>query len=258
MELSKSEVVVKGSKESLDKIASIKALIDLNNKSLADAGTYEVDNLGLIAYDSKGKIITDVEIIPSNMTATVTLDTYSKSVPINVLTTGNLVTGKAIASILINNNNSYSTTIYGDQETINGISSVPVTINVTDEGANNTKTYNANISKPSGVRALSDSKVSITVTFGDEKQKEVNVSTISSKNLSSDLVANIVGTDSVTVIVKGVQSVIDNVTESNINAYINLENYSTGEYDIPIEIENDDPKLNFAVTSTVKVRITKQ
>ncbi|MDE5539937.1 MAG: hypothetical protein K2J20_05575, partial [Bacilli bacterium] len=258
VELSKSEVVVKGSKESLDKIASIKALIDLNNKSLADAGTYEVDNLGLIAYDSKGKIITDVEIIPSNMTATVTLDTYSKSVPINVLTTGNLVTGKAIASILINNNNSYSTTIYGDQETINGISSVPVTINVTDEGANNTKTYNANISKPSGVRALSDSKVSITVTFGDEKQKEVNVSTISSKNLSSDLVANIVGTDSVTVIVKGVQSVIDNVTESNINAYINLENYSTGEYDIPIEIENDDPKLNFAVTSTVKVRITKQ
>lgn len=257
VELSKSEVVVKGSQDSLNKIASIKALIDLNNKSLADAGTYEVDNIMVVAYDSKGRIITDIEIIPANLTASITLDTYSKSVPLKVLTTGNLVTGKAIASILVNNNNSHTTTIYGDKETINGITSVPVTINVADEGANSTKSYNVTISKPSGVRALSETKATITVTFGDEKQKEINVSSIASKNLASNLTANIIGNDSVNVIVKGVQSVIDNVTESGINAYINLENYGPGEYDVPIEIENDDPKLNYVVSSTVKVKLTR-
>ena len=257
VDLSKSEVVVKGSEDSLNKIASIKALVDLNNKSLADAGTYDIDNIAVLAYDNKGRIITDVEIIPANLTATITLDTYSKSVPLKVLTTGSLVTGKAIASILVNNSNSHTTTIYGDKETINGISSVPVTINVSDEGASNTKSYNVTISKPSGVRALSESKATITVTFGDEKQKEVNVSSVASKNLASNLTANIIGNDSVTVIVKGVQSVIDNVTESSINAYINLENYGAGEYDVPIEIENDDPKLNYVVSSTVKVRLTR-
>ena len=128
VELSKSEVVVKGSQDSLDKIASIKALVDLNNKSLTDAGTYDIDNIAVLAYDNKGRIITDVEIIPANLTASITLDTYSKSVPLKVLTTGNLVTGKAIASILVNNSNSHTTTIYGDKETINGITSVPVTI----------------------------------------------------------------------------------------------------------------------------------
>lgn len=255
VELSKTEVVVKGSEDALNKISSVKALIDLQNDTLKDAGTYEIDNITVVAYDSKGRIIDDVEIVPTTLTASITLDTYSKSVPIKVLTTGNLVTGKSIASILINNNNSYSLTIYGEQETINGISSVPVTINVSDCGSA-TKNYNVTISKPSGVRAISEKKATITVTFGDEKQKEVEVSAISSKNLASNLTANIIGTSSVTVIVKGVQSVIDTVTEDSINAYIDLENYTAGEYDVQVKIDNDDPKLNYVVSSTVKVKIS--
>lgn len=255
VELSKNEVVVKGSEDALNKISSVKALIDLKNDTLKDAGTYEVDNITVLAYDSKGRIIEDVEIVPTTLTASITLDTYSKSVPIKVLTTGNLVTGKSIASILINNSNSHALTIYGDQETINGISSVPVTINVSD-GGSSTKTYNVTISKPSGVRAISEKKATITVTFGDEKQKEVEVSAISSKNLASNLTANIIGTSSVKVIVKGVQSVIDTVSEDSINAYIDLENYGVGEYDVQVKIDNDDPKLNYVVSSTVKVKIT--
>ncbi len=255
VELSKSEVVVKGSRDTLNKIASIKALIDLNNSSLSDAGTYDIDNITVLAYDSKGNIITDVEIVPTTLTASITLDTYSKSVPIQVKTTGSLVTGKAIASILINNSNAHSVTIYGDQESINDISSVPVTINVADQGASGTKAYNVTINKPNGVRAISETKANITVTFGDEKQKELNISTISHKNLGSGLTANIIGTNSIPVIVKGVQSVIDNVSESNIDAFIDLENYTPGEYDVKVEIANDDPKLNFTVSTTVKVRI---
>ncbi len=255
VELSKSEVVVKGSRDTLNKIASIKALIDLNNSSLSDAGTYDIDNITVLAYDSKGSIITDVEIVPTTLTASITLDTYSKSVPIQVKTTGSLVTGKAIASILINNSNAHSVTIYGDQESINDISSVPVTINVADQGVSGTKAYNVTINKPNGVRAISETKANITVTFGDEKQKELNISTISHKNLGSGLTANIIGTNSIPIIVKGVQSVIDNVSESNIDAYIDLENYTPGEYDVKVEIANDDPKLNFTVSTTVKVRI---
>ncbi len=256
VELSKSEVVVKGSKDAIDNIATVKALIDLKDNSLNDAGTYDIDNIPLLAYDSKGKIIEDVEIVPVTLTASITLDTYSKNVPIEVLTTGKLVTGKAIASILINNSNSHSVTVYGEQETISGISSVPVTVNVDGQGASGTKAYKVTINKPTGVRSLSETKANITVTFGDEKQKEVNVSTIASKNLASGLTANIVGTNNINVIVKGVQSVIDDVSENNINAYIDLEGYSVGEYDVDVKIDNNDPKLNYVVQSTVKVRIS--
>ena len=257
VELSRSEVVVKGSEDAINNIASVKALIDLSDDALTDVGTYTV-NIRLVAYDSNGEVLNNIEIVPTTLTATVTLDTYSKSVPIQVRTTGSLVTGKAIASIMINNSNSYSVTIYGDEEQISNIANVPVTINVDGEGANSTRNYNVTISRPTGVRALSENNASITVTFGDERQKEVELSTISSRNLASGYTANIVGTSSVPVIVKGVQSVIDDVDTSNINAYIDLEGYTPGEYDVEVKIENDDPRLNFVVSSTVHVRISNE
>ena len=258
VELARSEVVVKGSEDAINDIASVKALIDLSDEALTDVGTYTLNNVRLVAYDSQGEVLDNIEIVPTTLSATITLDTYSKSVPIDVRTTGTLVTGKAIASILINNSNSYSVTIYGDEEQISGITSVPVTINVDGEGTNSTRNYNVTISRPTGVRALSENNASITVTFGDERQKEVELSTISSRNLASGYTANIIGTSSVPVIVKGVQSVIDNVDASNINAYIDLEGYTPGEYDVEVKIENDDPRLNYAVYSTVKVRIANE
>lgn len=258
VELNRSEVVVKGSEDAINDIASVKALIDLSDDTLTDVGTYTLNNIRLVAYDSQGEVLNNIEIVPTTLSATITLDTYSKSVPIDVRTTGTLVTGRAIASILINNSNSYSVTIYGDEEQISGITSVPVTINVDGEGANSTRNYNVTISRPTGVRALSENNASITVTFGDERQKEVELSTISSKNLASGYTANIIGTSSVPVIVKGVQSVIDNVDASNINAYIDLEGYTPGEYDVEVQIENDDPRLNYVVSSTVRVRIANE
>lgn len=258
VELSNNEVVVKGSQDVINKIASVKALIDLKNEVLKDAGTYEVDNINIVAYDSKGYILEGLEIVPKTLSATLTLDTYSKAVPIKVLTTGNIVTGKAIASILINNENAKNVTIYGDQETINGITNVPVTINVDGGGSTATKQYNVTINRPSGVRAISEKKANITITFGDEKQKEVDITNvISYRNLASNLTPNIVGSNSnVSVIVKGVQSVIDSITSENITAYLDLEGYGVGEYEVPVKIENDDPKLNYVVSSVVKVRIT--
>ena len=258
VELARSEVVVKGSEDAINDIASVKALIDLSDEALTDVGTYTLNNVRLVAYDSQGEVLDNIEIVPTTLSATITLDTYSKSVPIDVRTTGTLVTGKAIASILINNSNSYSVTIYGDEEQISGITSVPVTINVDGEGTNSTRNYNVTISRPTGVRALSENNASITVTFGDERQKEVELSTISSRNLASGYTANIIGTSSVPVIVKGVQSVIDNVDASNINAYIDLEGYTPGEYDVEVKIENNDPRLNYVVSSTVKVRIANE
>ena len=259
VELSRTEVVVKGSEDAINNIASVKALIDLSDDSLSDVGTYTVDNIRLVAYDSNGEVLNNIEIVPTTLTATVTLDTYSKSVPIEVRTTGDLVTGKAIASILINNSNSYSVTIYGDEEQISNITSVPVTINVNGEGANNTRNYNVTISRPSGVRALSESNASITVTFGDERQKEVEISNVMSRNLASGYTANIVGTDRIVVSVRGVQSVIDSIDASDINAYVDLTGYTAGEYEnVPIQIENDDPRLSFVVSSTVTVRISNE
>lgn len=258
VELNKSEVVVKGSKDVLDEIASIKALIDLNNSDFKDAGTYEIENVPLVAYDSKGKIIDDVEIVPNTLNAKVKLDTYSISVPISVQTTGKLITGKSISKILINNSESYMIEIYGDKESINQIKTVPVTVNVSGQGANDTKSYTVSLSKPQGVKHMSADAAVINLSFADEKQKTIEISAenVSPRNLPSGLTANATSKDNIQVQVKGVQSVIDSVKPEDINAYIDLSKYTAGDHDVEVKIDNNDSRLSFVVNNTIRIKIS--
>lgn len=258
VELSKNEVVVKGSRKAIDEIATVKALIDLNNEKLTEAGTYNIDNIPLVAYNSNGVILKGIEIVPASITATIKLNSHKATVPLSILTTGDLVTGKAIASILINNNSTYSLDIYGDQEEISKINSVPVTINVEGEGNKGTKTYNVTISKPNGVRSMSASSATISVTFGDEKQKTIELShrDIKYKNLPDGLSATATSSTVIPVQVKGVQSVIDSVTAANIYAYIDLAGYGVGEHEVAVKIESNDPKLSFVVSTKIGIKIT--
>ena len=257
--LNKTEVVVKGSQETIDKIATIKALVDLSDKSFVKEGTYNVDNVSLVAYDDNGAIIKGVEIVPESISATVKLDSYNIKVPLNVLTTGNLLTGKAISSISINGQSDYSINIYGDQQALDSITSVPVTIDVNDQGNSGSKTYNVTISKPTGVRYMSETSASIVVNFGDEKQRLIERVPLSlTKNLDSGLAANVktFSDRTVDIQIKGVQSVIDNIKPENITTYIDLSGYTVGEHEVNVYVENTDPRVQYVVTKPIKVIIS--
>lgn len=258
VELAKSEVVVKGSKERLDEIATVKALIDLNNSDLKEAGTFEIENIPLVAYDSNGRILSDIEIVPGTLNATIKLDTYSMNVPISVHTTGKLLTGKAISKILINNSESYSIEIFGDKESISNIKNVPVTVNVAGQGANASKSYTVSLNKPQGVKYMSADMATINLSFSDEKQKtiEIKPETVTPKNLSGGLIANSTSNSNIIVQVKGVESVIDAIKPEDINAYIDLSKYGVGDYDVEVKIDNQDPRLSFVVTNNIGVKIT--
>ena len=256
--LSKSEVVVKGSQDNLDKIATVKALVDLNNEDLTDAGSYDIDNVVLAAYDEKGKMMSNIDIVPSTITATVNLNTYSASVPISVKTKGDLVTGKAISSITINGSNAYSVDVYGEQSVIDSIKSVPVSLDIDGLGSSGSKTYNVTLPKPSGVRYMSNTNAKIVVNFGDEKQKTIdNVQIGAPKNLASGLTANAKSESDqvVSVLVKGVQSVIDSINADDINAYVDLTGYTSGEHEVAVLIENNDPRVEYVVTKNITIVI---
>ena len=254
--LDQTEVVVKGSEDTLEQIATVKALIDLSNDKFTEAITYEVDNLPLVAYDKDGRVLEDVEIVPQTVGASISFSTYKATVPIVVTTTGNLVAGKAISSITINGKTDYTVDIYGEKEDIDKITSVPVTVNIDGRASRGALTYNASISKPTGVRSISESDVQIVVSFGDERQKTVDITNIRATNLGSGLTVNRTNNNPISVQVKGVQSVIDSITAENISAYIDLTNYTEGTYDVDVQIESTDPKVSYVVSSQVNVVIT--
>ena len=254
--LSKSEVVVKGSESALKKIAWIKALVDLSNPDFVEAGSYDIDNIALVAYDNAGKLLNNVEIVPSTLSATVVLDSYSENIPVEVKTTGNLIYGKSIAKILINNNNDYSITAYGNEEDISKIKSIPITINVDGLGGDTAKTYNVTLTKPNGVRYMSTSTITVSLTFGNEEQKTVELTNISKKNLGSGLTANIISDSAISVICKGVASSLDKIDVNNIKAYVDLSGLGAGDHDVEVKIENNNPLVTYVVSSVIKVRIS--
>jgi len=260
--LDSSEVIVKGSQEALDKISSIKALVSVSENGDKDdkyteAGTYELTNIPLVAYDKKGKIIDNVEIVPNALTGTLVLKSYKTTVPLSVSTTGELLNGKAIASITINNNANYSLDIYGEEEEIKNISSVPVTINVDGLGSESVKNYKVTISKPTGVRHMSIKNVTITATFGDEEQKSIEVTDISNKYLAEGYSATIVSSSKTVVQAKGVKSNIENLKASDIKAYVDLSGLGEGTWDVDVKVDNNNPLINYVVTNAIKVNITK-
>jgi len=255
--LDSTEVIVKGSQDTLDEISSIKALVSVSSEDYTEEGTHEMTNIPLVAYNKKGEIVKNIEIVPQSLTGTLVLKSHKVTVPLSVSTTGKLLNGKAIASITINNNSSYSLDIYGDEEEIKNITSVPVTINVDGLGSESVKNYKVTISKPSGVRYMSIKDVTITATFGDEEQKTLEVSGIDSKYLAEGYSANILSNEKTTVQVKGVKSNIDKIEANNVKAYVDLSGLGEGIHDVAVKIDNNNPLISYVVTSTIKIQITK-
>lgn len=263
VELSKSDVIVRGSQETIDSIASIKALIDLNNDEFTKAGTYTVDNLNLVAYGSNGGIIDNVEIVATNISAKVELDSFSKRVPVKVQITGNLVSGKAISSITINgvNSSDFETTIYGDEAALENIDSIPISIDADGQGNNGSKTSKVTFSKPAGVRSIGDESVTVVLNFGEAKQRTITLNGIRTSNVSNGLSANLVSENDkfVEVQVIGVESVINSIDEnsSDIYAYVDLTGMSTGQYSVQVKVVGNDSRLQYIVTKSVNVVLTK-
>ncbi len=257
--LDSNEVIIKGSQDVLDKIASVKALVDVTDSKYDSAGTYEISNIPLVAYDKKGKIVENVEIVPSTLSGTVELKSYKQSVPLNITTTGKLVSGRAIASLTINNSSSYTVDIYGEENDIKKITSVPVDINIDGLGKESTKTYNVIINKPNGVRYISTKNVTINVTFGDEEQKTIDIHDIGFKDgsIPDGYTANIISNSATSVQVKGVKSNISNITESDINAYVDLSGLGEGTHEVEVKIDNNNPLVSYVVSSTITIKMTK-
>ena len=256
IKLETNEVYVKSSSETLDKVATVKALIDVSSIESSNAGDYEIKDIPLVAYDENGKKLKNVEIVPKTVSATVKIDSFYVDLPVKVVPKGNLASGFAIESAT----SSISTVrVYGDQETIKALTFVPAEIDVS--GLNENKTFNVSLSKPNGVRYMSEQTSSVDVKLGSEVTKEIAGISIETRNLSSDYVASTVNVEDTTsiVIAKGVQSVLDSITPESLSAHVNLSGYGPGTYSVPVEVEGENLNASYTPkTKTIQIKIANK
>ena len=189
----------------------------------------------------KGTVI-DVEIVPSKVTATIEISSPSKVVPIKIIPKGNVSFGKAISNIT---SSVESVTIYGDEETLSNIKNIEVEVDVT--GLDSTKKYTPTIKKPSGVRYISQTSTNVTIDVESESTKELENIQLEYVNLSPNYSPN-ANSDSdkyVTVVAKGVKSVLDSITEENVKVYVDLKGYGPGKHEVDVIVEGSDVRVSY-------------
>lgn len=252
---SRNEVYIKGADYKLEQVAIVKALVDVSKIVNPSVGTTTLKDIPLVAYDSNGEKV-DVEIVPKTVDATLDITSPSKEVPLRVVPEGNVVFGKSIDSITLSET---KVSIYGDSESLDKITSIPVKINVND--LNKNTEFNVNLSKPSGVKEMSISSVVVKVTLDSITEKKVTGVSIETKNLDNGLVAQAASKEdsSIDVIVKGTENNLKNITADNIKAVVDLQGLSSGTHEIEVTVTGDDVKLSYTPQKTkVKIIIRKQ
>lgn len=256
VELDRSEVIIKGAQYKLDKVASVKALLDVDNIPNPKAGEITVKDVPLVAYDNDGKIVNDVEIVPKTVTAKVTITSPSKEVPIRVVPKGSLAFGKSIKSI---ETSLSKITVYGSQSAIDKIEQFEVELDVS--GLESNKEFNITLTKPKGITDLSSKTLTVKVIVDDSTTKEFDDVPITTRNIGDGLVAN-AATDEdnkVDVVVTGSSDVLNGLKESDITAYVDLNGYGEGTHEVEVHVTGTDLKLSYASkTKKVKVVISKK
>lgn len=253
VELERSEVIVKGAEYKLDEVATVRALVDVDNLPTQEAGEITLEDVPLVAYDADGEIV-DVEIVPSTVTAKVTITSPSKEIPIEIVPTGDIAFGKAIKSL---SSSIDTVTVYGSEEALDNLDSLEVEVDVT--GLEDDKEYTVTLKRPTGITEISEKTITVKVVLDDSTTKEIESVSIATENLDSQYsVQALSEADSkVTVVVTGSKSIIDSIDSSSIYAYVDLDGLGVGEHEVEVKVRGDDVKLTYTPkTKKVTVVIT--
>lgn len=253
VELDRTDVIIKGAQYKLDKVATVRALVDVEEISNPKAGELTLKDVPLVAYDEEGKRV-DVEIVPSTVDAKLTITSPSKEIPVKVVPTGKLAFGKSIESITTNVS---TVTVYGQQSAIDDIEELEVEVDV--KGLEKDKKFTVTLKKPKGITEISEKTITVDVKVANSTTKEFTVNTIEFRNLADGLSVQALSAEDTSVIVSvsGSSDIIDKLDASSIIAYVDLEDYGVGEHEVEVHVEKSDLKLTYTPkTKKIKVRIS--
>lgn len=238
VKLSVDEVTIRGAEYKVKQVATVKALIDLENLSKKEAGTQTLTDVVLKAYNNEGNVV-DVEFVPAKIEAEVDLASPSKTVPLNFVPSGTLAPGKALGGYSFSKN---EVTIYGDTETLSSINSLDVSVDISNLKSNTS--FKSEIKKPAGVKSISTKYITVDLNITDSSSEPIKFSIpLNGINVGDGLTAQPIDNENgfITVEVQGASSVLSSIDESDITVCVDLEGLSVGRYTKEIIVKGSNP-----------------
>ncbi len=237
-----TKVNVRASRDTLDTIAFVKALIDVGGK----AADFEQD-ARLIAYDASGKPVT-ADIVPDTVHVSVAVSSPNRTVPIEVQVSGDVPDGKAIESITTDQQ---TVTIYGPETVLSGIEKVVVILNAST--ITKDSTVLRPIVLPAGVNSSNINQITMNVALGEGVTKTIENVPINYRNNVNNYKASQPENKTTTsVTVFGTQANVDQVTVDDINVYVDMKDAMPGLQEFQLFVDQAPNMLvKYALTESV-------
>ena len=236
-EFETSEVIVRASEETVNRIALVKALIDVSNVE----GSFD-QYATLVAFDDAGNKVA-VDMVPSSVKVNVNVTSPNKSVPIVLNVLGDLPNGKAIETVAMDHE---AITIYAAESVLNSIEQFVVEVDVSEMVAD--ASFVATIKLPSGVKSTSISKVNLEFKLCDAESRVVENVHLSYKNLPNKYKFEILNPEDayVNVVVTGSPERIAKITADDLEAYVDMSKVTKGEAQLQVICNGVDEYLKYS------------
>jgi YbbR domain-containing protein len=244
-------VKVTGAKNEIQKISYVKATVE-TTKPITETFTKQA----AINVLDRNLNKLDVTVNPSNVDVTVPVANPSKTVPVSVNPIGSENNNVTIKSITTEPK---KVTIYGTNERLNGIDTLPVNVDISDITKNTT--IDVPVSLPDGVNKVSPEMVRATITVENKMdEKKLTGIKINEKGLGNRYDMKFLSPQSGTIdiVVDGTKEELDNISAGDFDVYVNLAGLSDGDHDVSY-IVSGPKNITWKLSSEkAKIRISEK
>ena len=236
VELDTKDVTISASKETLDEIAFVKALIDVGGKTQA----FEQE-VNIVAYNQDGYRLENADVIPRVVNVSVDVSSPNKTVPIHVKFEGEIPDSKAVETIKMDHE---AITIYGPQTVLDTIDDITVYIPGNNLSAGK---LTQNIILPPGVKHGSVAKISLEITLADMIEKKFeDVEIVYRGNIHGyKIKASSEDDFTTTLTIKGTKENVEAFDPSEVIVYVNMRDLEVGNnQELKLFIDEQLPLLD--------------
>lgn len=224
-------IQVSGPKSKIEHIAQIVCEVDVSDV----AGSFKTSEEPM-ALDEEGNEIESSNLDFSDRSVSVTIGMYkTKTIDLSVAATGEPAEGYVMTTVEYE-----PKTIEVAGEDLRDIQSLAITEDVSGAYQNIDKEINIQEQLPEGIILVGDNQtvtINIGIVRAETKEFLINTADLKVLNKPVNLELMFMSIGPISVLVKGPADQIANLTQNDLKLSIDLINYSSGTYDIPIVME---------------------
>lgn len=224
------KVLIRGPRTWVDEVAEIKAVVDVTGETSDTSMTRTIQ-----LNDSNGNEVRGLEKEPTVVDVNISI-LRKHTLPIELQTEGSIPEGYELSNIKINPN---SVAIKGDENILNHTHINTKPVNISD--LLNKTSIEVELDLPEDVELLNpDEKISVSYDIEEIKENELtySVDDIDIRNLDSNLIVDFTDANSIKIDLRGPKEDIDQISTSDIDLYIDVEDLGEGSHEVDIEVKN--------------------